>query len=126
MEEERDQKATIQSVEIPKDEEFLEDEKNSDDSASSEEEMIESGDEDNQMESDDDDDEILEDGDGTETKRVFMPGIRELKKGEILEPDESCYMMREVFGLNSASCLSFDYMQHVGLKISNVPFGLYP
>lgn len=113
MEEER--KAVVQSVEIPKNEEFLEEELKSGDEASTDEEMVESGDE-NQEDDDDedsDDDEIIDDGDDASKKRVFMPGLKELPKGTVLEADESCYVMREVFGLNSASCMSFDYIYGV-------------
>ena len=108
MEEER--KAVVQSVEIPKNEEFLEEELKSGDEASTDEEMVESGDE-NQEDDDDedsDDDEIIDDGDDASKKRVFMPGLKELPKGTVLEADESCYVMREVFGLNSASCMSLN------------------
>jgi len=43
-------------------------------------------------------------------KRVFIPG-QKLPKGTQLVPDESAYIMRHEFGLDSPSCYSFDFIR---------------
>ena len=81
---------------IPPEEEFEDDLIRSDDESSSDEEMEENSSEEEKEES-------------SARKRVYIPG-QELPKGTQLVPDESSYVMRHEFGLDSASCLSFDFI----------------
>lgn len=43
-------------------------------------------------------------------REVFIPGVHQLGKDEILEPDESVYLMRHSMNVNWP-CLSFDVLR---------------
>ena len=53
---------------------------------------------------------IEESEEQTEVKDVYLPGRHTLGKDEILEPDESVYVMRHSMNVNWP-CLSFDILR---------------
>ena len=74
-------------------------------SDSSDEELEENSDmSDNELQ-----DQLDNDESSSKRKRIYIPG-QKLPKGTVLVPDESAYVMRHEFGLDSFPAYSFDYI----------------
>lgn len=66
-----------------------------------------------------------EEDDGPTEPKVFIPGVHRLGKDEILEPDDSVYIMRHPMNVNWP-CLSFDILRdNLGDERSRYPATTY-